>query len=133
MSRENVEVVRAGLRLYAAHDWEGLARIYDPAVVLHHLEGWPEPGPSVGRDAVIEAWKSNADAWGVGGLIEQDVWTRGEWVVLHYRFATTGSASGIGVDRPMTGVFRIRNRLIVEQRSLWGHVDPLEAVGLRDG
>jgi SnoaL-like protein len=131
MSQENVEIVREGIRRYNARDWEGLKRLYDPGAVLHHLEEWPEPGPTVGRDAVVEEWKTVVEAWGGrGDLIEEDSWAKGEWVVLHCRLATTGGASGLGIDSPFTGVYRLRNGLVVDHRSLWGHVDPLEAVGL---
>jgi ketosteroid isomerase-like protein len=132
VSRENVEVVRELARAYSSQDWEGLARVYDPGVVMHHLEGWPEPGPTVGREAVVEQWKTIVDAVGSGESIEESVWARGEWVVAHFRLEVTGIASGIDVDTRYTFVYRVRNGLITEQRNLWGHVDPLEAVGLQE-
>jgi hypothetical protein len=50
---------------------------YDPDVIMRSPDGWPEPGPFVGRKAVMrqfeqlrETW--DADALEAVGLSEQD-------------------------------------------------------------
>src|SRR4051794_28597978 len=67
MSEHNVEVVRAGLEAWNTGDMDALHDLYDPNAIHKSLEGWPEPGPFVGREAVMawlgqirETWDSDA-------------------------------------------------------------------------
>jgi ketosteroid isomerase-like protein len=52
MSQENVEVVRAVYSAWNAGDMDALRELYDPDVIMRMPEGWPEPGPYVGREAI---------------------------------------------------------------------------------
>jgi ketosteroid isomerase-like protein len=52
LSPENVEVVRRVYYTWNAGDMTALRDLCAPDVVMHHPEGWPEPGPSAGREAV---------------------------------------------------------------------------------
>ena len=54
MSEENVEVVRTYLKLWNAGDMEGVRELHDPDAVMEIPSNWPEPGPFVGRDAVVQ-------------------------------------------------------------------------------
>ena len=63
MSQENVEIVRRGNEAWNAGDMSALRALYDPDVILRMAEGWPEPGPYVGRDAVIRQWERQREAW----------------------------------------------------------------------
>ena len=53
MSQENVEVVRATFEAWNAGDMDAIREQYDPGVIAWAPEGWPEPGPFVGREAVM--------------------------------------------------------------------------------
>jgi ketosteroid isomerase-like protein len=53
MSQENVEIVRRACEAWNTGDLTALRDLYDPDVVMHHVEGWPDPGPSVGREAFL--------------------------------------------------------------------------------
>jgi hypothetical protein len=68
VAREDVENVRRGFEAWNAGDLTTIAKLYDPAVVMYHLEGWPEPGPSVGRDAVMREWEQIREPWQGAGL-----------------------------------------------------------------
>jgi len=48
-----VEIVRAGLEAWNAGDMDALRETYDPGTIFRTPEGWPEPGPYVGREAVM--------------------------------------------------------------------------------
>jgi ketosteroid isomerase-like protein len=68
MSQENVELVRGGFEAWNAGDMNVLRDLFHPDAVLRMPEGWPEPGPYVGREAIMrqfdqmrETW--DADAW----------------------------------------------------------------------
>jgi ketosteroid isomerase-like protein len=63
MSQENVEVVRRVYDPWNAGDMTALRDLCDPDVVMHHPEGWPAPGPSVGREAVLRQWEQLRDTW----------------------------------------------------------------------
>ena len=63
MSQENVEVVQAGFEVWNAGDMEGLRELYHPDVILRTAEGWPEPGPYVGREAVMRFFGQLRDTW----------------------------------------------------------------------
>ena len=73
MSQENVEVVRRVYDAWNAGDMTALRALCDPDVVMHHPEGWPEPGPSVGREAMIvriREFYDTGDALEAAGLRE---------------------------------------------------------------
>ena len=56
MSEENVEIVRACVAAWNCGDTEALSDALDPDVVQRNPDGWPEPGPFVGQEAVIRNW-----------------------------------------------------------------------------
>ena len=56
MSQESVEIARAVYETWNAGDMHAFRDLYDPDVVMRPPEGWPEPGPFVGRDAVMREW-----------------------------------------------------------------------------
>jgi ketosteroid isomerase-like protein len=62
MSQENVEVVRRVYDAWNAGDMTALRDLCDLDVVMHHREGWPEAGPSVGREAVMRQCEQLRDA-----------------------------------------------------------------------
>jgi enoyl-CoA hydratase/carnithine racemase len=39
-----------------------------PEVVMRNPEGWPEPGPFVGREAVMRQWEQQRDLWDTDAL-----------------------------------------------------------------
>ena len=63
MSQENVEVVRAVFEAWNAGDMDAVRELYDPDVVMRTPEGWPEPGPFVGREAVMREWEQLRETW----------------------------------------------------------------------
>lgn len=52
MSDENVRIAQASIAAWNNGDMDGLRDLYHPDATLRGLEGWPEPGPFVGRDAI---------------------------------------------------------------------------------
>ena len=63
MSQENVEVVQAAFEAWNMGDMDGLRESYDPSVTWRPAEGWPEPGPYVGRDAVMRQLEQLRETW----------------------------------------------------------------------
>src|SRR5436190_562318 len=59
------------LDAFNAGDMDCLRDMYDPDVVIGRvLEGWPETGPFVGRDAVMRQWERSREPWGNTGTLE---------------------------------------------------------------
>jgi hypothetical protein len=52
MSRENVGVVDAMGEAWNAGDMDAFRELLSPDVIVRAPDGWPEPGPFVGREAV---------------------------------------------------------------------------------
>ena len=53
MSQENVEIVRATFEAWNAGDMDAFRELQDPDVIARAPEGWPEPGPFVGRERLM--------------------------------------------------------------------------------
>jgi ketosteroid isomerase-like protein len=132
MSQENVEVLLRGLNAYNAGDLAAMREMYDPAAVMHHLEGWPEAGPSVGRDAVVrsledlhETWTSRDSLELIGEPIDvgNRVLVRAVWHV-----------SGVIPDQTMgfSVIFTFRKGKVIAQEYFWNHDEALEAAGLSE-
>ena len=63
MSQENVAVVKALFEAWNAGDMDAVRELYDPHVIVREMEDWPEPGPFVGREAVMRQWEVMREAW----------------------------------------------------------------------
>jgi ketosteroid isomerase-like protein len=131
MSQDNVEIVEAIGDAWNAGDTEALRELYDPDVIVRAPPGWPEPGPFVGREAVMRQWERNRESWdedtfeAVGDLIDA-----GDRVVV--RLMWTGLGRGLRTQLEFTAVYTVRNGKISYQESFWEHADALEAVGLSE-
>jgi hypothetical protein len=63
MSQENVEIVRARNAAWNASDMETIKELSGPSIILRPPEGWPEPGPVVGREAVMRQFEQLRETW----------------------------------------------------------------------
>jgi ketosteroid isomerase-like protein len=57
MSQENVLVVQAVIAAWNAGDMAAVREACHPEIIMRSPEGWPEPGPFVGQDAVMRAFQ----------------------------------------------------------------------------
>jgi ketosteroid isomerase-like protein len=129
MSQETLKVVEAMGDAWNAGDTDALREVYEPDVVIRVPEGWPEPGPFVGREAVMRQWERNRESWeadtfeAVGDLIDV-----GDRVVV--RLLWTAMGRGPRTQLEFTAVYTVRKGKVSYQESFWDHADALEAVGL---
>jgi ketosteroid isomerase-like protein len=130
MSQENVELVRRGLAAYRAGDWTTLGEFYDVDVVMHHLDGWPEPGPSVGRDAVVRELKLLRDSFEVQSIEITDILASRDRVVARYHFQ--GKGSGPDAEMEFSFVFTLRDGKCINEEHFWNHAAALQAAGLSE-
>jgi ketosteroid isomerase-like protein len=131
MSQENVEIVRRAYQAWNAGDLTALRDLYDPDVVMHHVEGWPEPGPSLGRDAVLREIEQLREAW-EGDTLEPvtDFIAAPDRVIV--RDLWHGTGRGPDADMEFARVFTLREKKIVCIEIFWDHAEALEAAGLAE-
>ena len=131
MSQENVEIVRTYLKLWNAGDMEGVRELHDPDAVMEGVPDWPEPGPFVGRDAVMQQLNQVRDAFDRDSVeFLSDLVAVGDRVIV--RTGWHGFGRGPQSDMEWTNVFTIRDGRIINVQYFWDHADALEAAGLSE-
>jgi ketosteroid isomerase-like protein len=131
MSQENVEVVRAAFEAWNAGDMDALRELLDPGIIWQPPEGWPEPGPFAGREAVMRWLEQLREVWPtyvtelIGDIVEaaDRVAVRQVW---------SGAGHGPDLNMESTGVFTVRKGRILGVKQFWDHAEALEAVGLSE-
>jgi ketosteroid isomerase-like protein len=126
MSRENMEVMRAAFEAWNG-DMDAFREMHDPDVIARSPEGWPEPGPFVGREAVIRQWEQMRETWDADALKPIDFIDVGDRVVV--RFVWRGAGRGPELNMEMTGVYTVREGKITVFEFFWDHSEALEAAG----
>jgi ketosteroid isomerase-like protein len=131
MSRENMEAVLRGLNAYNAGDLAAMREMYDPAAVMNHLEGWPEAGPSVGRDAVVRSLEGLREAWTTRDSLE----VIGEPIDVGNRVMVRAvwHVSGEIPDQRMgfSVIFTFREGKVIAQEYFWSDDEALDLWGCR--
>jgi ketosteroid isomerase-like protein len=131
MSKDNVAVVLEGLRLFEASDVDGMARLWYPDVRVTAPEGWPEPGPFEGRNAVFGQFRRLATDWERQSISEVDVVAdRAGWVVVTFRWEVQGVRSGVATATQMAASFQVTDGRISEAHFRWKSEQALAAAGL---
>jgi ketosteroid isomerase-like protein len=108
MSQENVEVVRAAFAAYSAGDMDAFRELHDPDVIVRTLEGWPEPGPFVGRKAIMREWEHIREAWNAD-VVEpiSDFIVAGDRVAVRHTWRVA-TGDGPEVNMEVTNVLMVR-------------------------
>jgi ketosteroid isomerase-like protein len=132
MSQENEEVVRRAYEAWNARNMDALRALYDAdAMVVTGIEGWPEPPPTVGREAVMRQWERQREAWDIDTVEPiSDFVTSGDRVVV--RFIWRAAGQGPAVNMEMTGVYTVRKAKIFLIEFFRDHAEALEAAGLSE-
>jgi ketosteroid isomerase-like protein len=131
MSQENVGIVRATFKAWNAGDMDALRETYHPDVVMRSPEGWPEPGPLVGVEAVISQWERQREAFDTQTLETiSDFVQVGDRIVV--RFIWHGAGHGPEANMELTGVYTVRKGRIRDLEFFWDHIEALEALGLSE-
>jgi ketosteroid isomerase-like protein len=133
MSQENVEIFLESLRCSDANDVEGFAALLHPEIESTSVEGWPEPGPFVGRDAVIAQFKRNLADWDKHRFTDIGVVAdEGDWLVAEFRWRVRGAGSGIDTHFDVAAAVRLKDVRIIEWHYRWSREQALEAAGLSE-
>ena len=131
MSRESVEILRAFYAAWNARDMDALRELHDPSAIAQAPSGWPEPGPEVGRDAVMRQFERLRSAWDadwtetIGDFVDA-----GDRALVRFIWHAAGQVPGTDVE--FTQVATVRNGRIVLNEYFWDHAEALKAVGLEE-
>src|SRR5437588_10848472 len=131
MSQENVEIVQALFEVWNAADMDAFRELYDPDVIVRTVEDWPEPGPYVGREAVMRFFEQLRDTWDTDTVeLGSDFIDAGDRVIVRQIWRGTGH--GPEANMELTLVFTMRKGRIVYQEYFWDHAEALETMGLSE-
>ncbi len=131
MSQENVEIMRTGIETWNIGNMESVREAFDPDVIMRTPEGWPEPGPYVGRDAVMRQLEQNRQTWD-GDVFEpiSEFIDGGDRVVV--RMIWRGVGQGPEANMEFTHVFTVRKGKIFFIEYFWDHAEALETLELSE-
>jgi ketosteroid isomerase-like protein len=133
MSRENIEVVMESFRLLDPNDLEDWTALWHPEGRATAPDGWPEPGPFIGRDAIVNQFKRIFADWSEYRFEDIEVVAEsGDWVVVTWRWHTRGVTSGIETHFDFAGANRVQGGQIIEAHFRWRAQEALEAAGLSE-
>jgi ketosteroid isomerase-like protein len=131
VSEESVEVVRAAFDAWNAGDMDRLRDMYDPNVVMQTVADWPEPGPYVGREAIMRQWEQMRATFDADAIeLISDFIDSGDRVAV--RLIWRGAGQGPELNMEMTNVFTVRDGRIFYFEFFWDHAEALKAVGLQE-
>jgi ketosteroid isomerase-like protein len=131
MSQENVEIVRRGFEEWNAGDMDALRELYARDVVWRPPEGWPEPGPYVGREAVMRQLKQMRETFDTDSFqLISDFIDVGDRVAV--RFIWRGVGHGPDSNIEATGVYTMRKGRIFSIEFFWEHAEVLDVLGLEE-
>jgi len=129
VSQENIDVVRTLFDAWNARDMDGLRALYDPNVIVRAPEGWPEPGPWVGPESIMQQWNQMREVWKADTLEPiTDFIDAADRVAV--RFNWYGTGDGPDTDLQLTGIWTVREGRILHTEFFWNHAEALEVMGL---
>ena len=132
MSQENVEVIVAFYNRFAPGEAEEWADLWHADSTSTPAEGWPEPGPFVGRDTIVRQFENlfaDLSEFEVDEI--RVIADGGDWVVAAWGLTGRGAASGLEIRIEGASAFRVEGGQIIEGHFRWTKDEALEAAGLR--
>jgi ketosteroid isomerase-like protein len=131
MSQENVKGARAAFEAWNAGEMDALRDLLHPDVIMRMPEGWPEPGPYVGRDAVMREWRQLRETWDADSFeFLGDFMDLGDRVLVRYYWRGAGMGPDVSLD--LTWVGTIRGGKIFYMEHFLDHAEALEALDLAE-
>ena len=131
MSQENVEAVRGVYATWNAGDMDAFCDLHDPDAIMRPPEGWPEPGPFVGREAVMREWGQIREAWN-SDVVEpiSDFIQAGDRVAVRHIWRVAGQGPEVNLE--ITNVLTVRKGKIIHQEFFRDHAQALDALELQE-
>jgi ketosteroid isomerase-like protein len=129
VSRENIDVARSSLEAWNAENTDAFRDLLHPDVILRNPEGWPEPGPHIGQEAVLRQFREARELWDNDVLeVISDFIDVADRVLV--RTIWRGVRHGVESNLEFTIVYTVRKGRIFGFEYFWDHAEALEAFGL---
>jgi ketosteroid isomerase-like protein len=114
--------------MWNSRDEEAMRAGLHPDVILRTPEGWPEPGPYVGREAVLRQWRQFRETWDGDAMeLVGDVVQVGDRVAA--RAIWRGAGRGPQQNLELTYHITIRDGTVIAIEEFWDHQQALDALG----
>src|SRR5207253_288951 len=121
----NVEIVQAAFEAWNAGDMDAFRELLHPDVIQRNPEGWPEPGPFVGREAVMRQLEQVRETWEADAIeVVSDYVDVGDRVAV--RMIYRGAGRGPEATIEWTWVGNVRNGKVFAVEFFWDHAEALE-------
>jgi ketosteroid isomerase-like protein len=131
MSKENVAVVQAFADTWNAGDMDAVRELLDPDVILRPARDWPEPGPYMGREAVMGFYERTRETFDADTVeLTRDLTHAADRVVFRWIWHAQGHGPESNME--LTAIFTVRNGKVREAEYFWDHNEALEAAGLSE-
>jgi ketosteroid isomerase-like protein len=125
---EGAQIVREGYRLWNENRLdEAMQRFWHPKAVVYHPPGWPEPGPSIGREAAAAQFERVREDFDVDRLEILELRDIDGVVVLRAQWITRGRASGLDATIELSSVYWFEGGMISRNAFYWDHEQALQA------
>jgi ketosteroid isomerase-like protein len=98
---------------------EALRELYHEDAVMYHPPGWPEPGPSYGRDAIFRQFATLRQDFRDDRLEVLERRALGDWVVLKQRWSGLGDHSGVSSELIVCSAGHYRDGKVAEFAFYW--------------
>ena len=129
MAQENVETVRRLFELWTEGKLDSWMEPFDPDVVVHAPEGWPEGTVTYGVDAWLQQAERLRDTWAHASAEVEDIRPVGDdRVIARIRYVTHGKDPGMAFDTPMSVAVLFADGKITRMRYFWDHQAAVDAV-----
>ena len=131
MSEESLAVVLEVFDAWNAGDMERVGVLCDPDAIVLAPPGWPEPGPFVGREAIMRQFTQLRESFD-SDTMEQvgEFQTAGDRVLVRLAWNAAGHGPALRIE--WTFVYTVRNGHICGLEYFPDHHEALGAVGLSD-
>ena len=129
MSEENVEIVRRMVAAWNAGDMDAFRELHDADAIVRPVQGWPEPGPFVGREAAVRWYAQLLEAFDIDVFEQPSYIDAGDRVM---QFIWHGFGRGPQASQEFSAVVTVRRGRVVLMEFFWDHAEALEAAGLSE-
>jgi ketosteroid isomerase-like protein len=134
MSRENVDLVKAGYDALNRRDVSAMLEFVDPDAVFNSVVGPLEGGDAFrGPEGAREYLAAISDAFAdITWEVERITDVGDEQVIAYVRQRGRGTTNGAGFDQRFVAVFKFRGGKVLRMDSYPDEAQALEAMGLRE-
>ena len=131
MSEENRRLVQQSFDWWNRGEMGKLRALYHPDAIMRAPEGWPEPGPFLGTDAIFDQFGRIREAWDQDSFeVLSEFLDIGDRVLARVAWRMAGHGPESSME--FTVVYTIRASLIMAIELLRDHAEALEFAGLAE-